>query len=211
MFYFFKDKRVLIIGSVILGVLAVVICYFYYNNSDTIELNEKISLKTEVNEKKETNFYVDVKGAVKDPGVYLVSDGERVIDAITKAGGLSKNANTSNINLSKRLVSEMVIVVYTNDEVKKGSKKSECNTECNCEVIEINNCIESDEIKTNLININKASVSELMTLSGVGESKAQAIISYREENGSFKTIDDIKNVSGIGESLFKNIKDSITV
>ena len=104
----------------------------------------------------------------------------------------------------------MVIVTYTNNEIKKGSKTLECDTECNCEVIEINNCIESKESSTK-ININTASIDELMTLSGVGESKAKAIIAYREENGEFKTIEDLKEVSGIGDALFENIKDGITV
>ena len=207
---FFKDKRVLIIGgSVLLVIIGIILCFFYYNAEEEITQNE-ISVKPNVTEKVSANFYVDVKGAVKDPGVYLVSDGERVVDAIEKAGGLSKNANTSNINLSKKLESEMVIVIYTNSEVKKGSVKSECDTECNCEVIEINNCIESEESRSK-VNINKASIDELMTLSGIGESKAKAIVTYREENGNFKTIDDLKNVSGIGDALFESIKDKITV
>jgi len=210
MFDYLKNKRVLIISGIVVVVsIVLVLVFFSRDNSNTIELTEEIGVK-ENKEEAISNFYVDVKGAVKDPGVYLVSDGERVIDAIIKAGGLTKNANTSNINLSKRLESEMVIVVYTNSEIKKGSKKLECDTKCNCEVIEINNCIESKENSAK-ININTATIDELMTLSGVGESKAKAIIVYREENGNFKTIEDLKNVSGIGDALFESIKDGITV
>lgn len=204
-----KDKRVLIIGSVLLVLIGIVLGVSYYNDEEELIQNE-ISVKTNVTEEALTNFYVDVKGAVKDPGVYLVSEGERVIDAINKAGGLSKNANTSNINLSKRLESEMVVIVYTNNEVKKGSVKSECDTECNCEVIEVNNCVENEK-SSNKVNINTASIDELMTLNGVGESKADNIIKFREENGRFKKIEEIKEVSGIGDALYENIKDDITI
>lgn len=89
--------------------------------------------------------------------------------------------------------------------------KSKCDTKCNCEVIEINNCIESEENKTNLVNINTATIDELMTLSGIGESKAKAILLYREENGYFKSIEELKNVSGIGDVLYNAIKEGITV
>jgi len=214
MINFFKDKKVLIVGMSLIAIIFGILGYFYFNsNNEKIILNESISIKEENIDLVENNFYVDVKGAVKDPGVYLVSEGERVIDAIEKAGGLKKNANTTNINLSKRLVSEMVVVVYTDSEIKKGKKGLECDTKCDCEVIEINNCIESEikDTQSTKVNINKASVEELMKLSGVGESKANAIVTYREENGNFKSIAEIKNVSGIGDALFESIKDGITV
>lgn len=209
MFDFFKDKKVLIIGGCLLVLLIGFVVIYYFNDNDEIIESSLVSVET--TSVSTSNFYIDVKGAVKDPGVYLVSNGERVIDAIEKAGGLKKNANTSNINLAQRLVSEMVIVVYSDNEIKKNSPKLACNTKCNCEVIEINNCIENEVIQSDKININTASIDELMTLSGVGESKAQSIISYREENGLFKTIEDIKNVSGIGDALYESIKDSITI
>lgn len=213
--YYLKDKRVIIGISVFLVLCGLfLIIYFFKGSESDMEFQSELTVETkEEKENVESNFYIDVKGAVKDPGVYLVSEGERVIDAIEKAGGLKKNANTSNINLSKRLSSEMVVVVYTNNEIKKGKNSLECNTECNCEVIEINNCIEREESKenTNLININTASTEELMNITGIGESKAKSIIQYREENGNFKVIEDIKNVSGIGDALFEKIKGSITV
>lgn len=207
MFDLIKDKKVLIIGGCLLVFLIGFVIIYYFNDNEKII--ESALVINETTKESVDNFYVDVKGAVKDPGVYLVSDGERVIDAIEKAGGLKKNANTTNINLAQRLVSEMVIVVYTNNEIKKNSPKLACNTKCNCEVIEINNCIESEN-NSDKVNINIASIDELMTLTGVGESKAKSIIAYREENGLFKTIEDIKNVSGIGDALFESIKDSIT-
>jgi competence protein ComEA len=107
----------------------------------------------------------------------------------------------------------MVVVVYTDKEVKNGKKSINCDTKCDCEVIEVNNCIESDskDEQSVKVNINNASVEELMSLSGIGESKANAIVTYRENNGNFKGIEEIKNVSGIGDSLFENIKDDITI
>lgn len=204
------DKKAIIIGSVVLIVLIIVLLYFYKSNeNDDYEL-EDLSIVTTSEVVDNEKFYVDVKGAVKDPGVYLVENGARVIDAITLAGGLEKNANTGNINLSQRLESEMVVYVYTNKEVKSGSVKSECDTKCNCEVVEVNNCVDTTE-GSELVNINTASLEELMTLSGVGESKAKAIISYREENGNFESIEDLKNVSGIGDAMFEKIKGEITV
>lgn len=214
MINFLKDKKVFVSGSVLLVFILIFIgIYFSKSQNKDFLLESEISVNEDTRDDINSNFYVDVKGAVKDPGVYLASEGERVIDAIEKAGGLKKNANTDNINLSKRLVSEMVVVVYTDNEIKKGKKSLECDTKCECEVIEINNCIESETkvIQGDKVNINKASIEELMTLSGVGESKAKAIIEYRGENGNFKSIEEIKNVSGIGESLFENIKDWITI
>lgn len=210
MFNFIKDKKWLIVGGFSL-VLLISFALVYYFNDNKEKISESSLVIKETTKESVENFYVDVKGAVKDPGVYLVSDGERVIDAIEKAGGLSRNANTSNINLAQKLESEMVVVVYTNSEIKKKNSKLSCDTTCNCDVIEINNCIENENSNSNLVNINTASIDELMTLSGVGESKAKSIIAYREENGNFKTIEDIKNVSGIGETLFLSIKDKITI
>lgn len=214
MINFLKDKKVFVVSGVFLIVILILIGLFLgKNQKDEVLLENKIGINEETNVEGNGNFYVDVKGAVKDPGVYLVSEGERVIDAIEKAGGLKKNANTTNINLSKRLVSEMVIVVYTDSEIKKGKKSLECDTKCECEVIEINNCIESETkvTQSDKVNINKATIEELMTLTGVGESKAKAIVDYREENGNFKSIEEIKNVSGIGDALYENIKEGITI
>ncbi|MBQ4583535.1 MAG: helix-hairpin-helix domain-containing protein [Bacilli bacterium] len=195
-------------------------------------------------------YSVDIKGAVKKPGVYKIVKGSRIIDVIEYAGGLTKSAYTNNINLSKKVSDEMVIYIYTKNEYKKNVKVEELNTcicpqedavitECvenNSSVIEKNEdsavevIIESvngvDESKNNkesenvsnsteeankLININTASSSDLTSLPGVGESKANNIIKYREENGNFKSIEDIKSVSGIGDALFNKIKEFITI
>lgn len=177
---------------------------------DTLTFNETTNKTTsEVFEKN----YIDIKGSVKNPGVYEFKKNDRVIDAINMAGGLLKNANTSNINLSQKLVSEMVIYVMNNSEIKNGSKVISCDTKCKTEVIEVNNCVEEKKLETskNKININTATVEDFTSLSGIGEAKAKSIVEYRNSNGNFKSIEDIKNISGIGEALFNKIKDNIEV
>lgn len=177
---------------------------------DTLTFNETTNKTTsEVFEKN----YIDIKGSVKNPGVYEFKKNDRVIDAINMAGGLLKNANTSNINLSQKLVSEMVIYVMNNSEIKNGSKVISCDTKCKTEVIEVNNCVEEKKLETskNKININTATVEDFTSLSGIGKAKAKSIVEYRNSNGNFKSIEDIKNISGIGEALFNKIKDNIEV
>ena len=161
---------------------------------------------------QDTTFYVDIKGAVKKPGVYEVYSGDKIIDAINLAGGLTKSANTSNINLAQSLKKEMVIYIFTNAEIKNNSSKSSCDTTCQMEVVEVNNCAdnESSSAISGKVNINTASKEELMGIPNIGSSKADAIIEYRKTN-KFMTIEDIMQVSGIGSSVFDKIKDYLTV
>lgn len=168
---------------------------------------------------KDNLVYVDIKGAVKKPGVYKINSDKKIIDVITMAGGLMENANTDNINLSKKVTDEMVIIIYTNEEVKNSNIVDTVikviDKECVCPNIQNDGCIntEINDSITNVnktININTATLEELMSINGLGEAKAKAIIKYREENGYFKIIDDLLNVSGIGEALFEKIKEYIT-
>ncbi len=203
-----KYKKYLISGGIVIFIIITFISYVYVDkNDDLLESVEQTSTTTELIKK---NFYVDVKGAVQKPGVYKFKDGDRVTDAINKAEGLSKNGNTSNINLSKKLTSEMVVYIYTNSEIKNGAKALACNTSCNCETINVDNCYE-EEKTNNKINLNTATKEELLTLPGIGESKAKAIINYREINGNFQSIEDLTNVSGIGTSTFENLKEYISI
>lgn len=153
---------------------------------------------------------VDIKGSVKKPGVYELETGKRVIDAINKAGGLLKDADTRAINLSKVLEDEMAIYIYKKEE----------SIILECPIIEVKECpilecpvLENDACTTNestKVSLNNATKEELMTLTGIGESKAIDIINYRNII-KFKTIEEIMNVSGIGESTFNKIKDLITI
>lgn len=133
---------------------------------------------------------VHVKGEVKKPGYYELNYGSRVKDAIDKAGGAAKNANLNGLNLAAKL--------RDGDEIIVPSKGRDASSDI----------IESGE---NAVNINTADVSLLCTLEGIGKETAEAIVAYRINNGGFETIEDLKNVDGIGKAKFDAIKDKIIV
>lgn len=228
-YYIEKYKYILIIVFLVVIIFIILAIKLNKNNEPQIE-KQDVSLENKEEVKKETKIRVDIKGLINKPGVYEMDIGSRVIDLINKAGGLKEGANTEYINLSKKLEDEMIIIIYSNDDVSK-FKETDKNViyikyKCDCPDNINSACInESDKVNTNgvesnkkeqtedknLISINTGTVEELMTISGVGESRAKAIIKYREENGEFKTIEDIKNVSGIGDALYSKIKDYIKV
>lgn len=200
-------------------VVAAVIVYFMSSQSEEdalqtanlltpVEQPESVAVEQpEAEEQSEQavpeSVIVDVKGAVKYPGVVQLTTEDRVMDAIEAAGGYTEQANPVTINHAQKLVDEMVIYVPQQGE--------------NIEELSIQTAIASttggqasarDDGK---ININTATEAELTTLSGIGPSKAAAIIAYREENGGFKTIEDLKNVSGIGDKTFEKLQDAIKV
>ena len=153
---------------------------------------------------------VDIKGAVKNPGVYEIDKDMTTYELIKLAGGLRSYADTSLINLSKKLSDEDVVIIYTIDEVASltsGDRSVKVvEKECMCPKISNVSCINNK----NIININTASLEELQKLSGIGKSKAEAIIEYRKNN-PFTKIEDIMNVKGIGKSLYEKNKESIGV
>ena len=219
-------KKYLILVFCLLLLAASTIAFFKLNNEkteveDNFVANNEIITKevSEVAKQEEVKLYFDIKGSVKKPGVYEFNQGDRIIDAINKAGGLTKNATTNNLNLSKKLTNEMVIYVFNKNELTTTKAFEQVNNvaECKCETIEVNNCVdknttnESANNETAKININTDSKEKLMTISGIGSSKADAIIEYRTKNGNFKTTEDIINVSGISKTIYDKIKDTITV
>ena len=222
-------KQILVVVLFTLLITSCISLYVVKFNKTSKEKNKKqeivLTEKKEVQEKKvekENNsiIMVDIKGEVANPGIYTLEGTKRVIDVINMAGGITKNADTSVLNLSKKLKDEMVIIVYSYYEVKNFSYIKEVEkkvqTECSKGINNIQNdaCIEENEVTeetSSIISINTATKEELMTLTGIGEKKAEDIIKYREENGEFTSIEDIKNVKGIGDSLFEKIKDYITL
>ena len=150
-------------------------------------------------------IYVHICGAVKNPGVYEILHSARIADLIREAGGLLENAAGDSINQAQHLEDGQQIYIMTKSEHK--TKQSALNqTDGNAS--QGSNDTGSGK---NLVNINTADQQTLMTLTGIGEAKAQSIIAYREENGAFAKIEDIKNITGIKDGVFQKIKDDITV
>jgi len=253
-------RHIYLIGGCILIVIILIglgIWKLDFSEQDYISKGDD-SLVIEKQEEKEKNneifvetidtVVVDIKGAVNSPGIYYVDSNSRVSDVISAAGGVLDYADTSVINLSRKVFDEMVIIIYTKDEVNNFIKVKEEEKEKQeaCIIVEekiINDaCVCKDDVdnsnlnsnsnitssnntndinkdsadnnssgKIELININQASLEELMTLSGIGESKAKLIIEYRDTNNGFKDINELKNIKGIGNSIFEKIKDNITV
>ena len=215
-----KDKKmiVLIILTIVFFLLSVfslsLLIYQNSNKDDDISVNYDDELDSDEDEKAR-GFKVEIKGEVINPGVYEVTH-----DNIDLAGGLTENAYIDNINLSKKLDEEMVIIVYNKNKIdnKNNSFQNKKvyideSVQKKESVITPNNTqnTESSSVDNSLININTASKEELMKLSGIGESKALKIIEYRSANGNFKAIEDIMKVNGIGKSTYEKFKDKITI
>ncbi|WAA11521.1 helix-hairpin-helix domain-containing protein [Fervidibacillus halotolerans] len=202
-----EKKKLIIVGSFVGFAIGVYIIHnqlsdsvqqvsvdenpFLFMDEEVIEDQEKKEASVIEEDKK---MMVDVKGAVNKLGVYKVEEGERIIDVIQRAGGFTDEADVDQINLSERVTDEMVIYVPKIGEEKKTPL-----------------VIGGGGKKQDQININDADEQLLQTLPGIGPSKAQAIVQYRKENGPFKEIEELMNISGIGEKTFEKIKDSITV
>ena len=238
---FVLSRKYLIVISLIFVLIIGSIFYFGFNtkkdNNDNTDTSLELLAEKEP-EVVEEKCLVDIKGYIENTGLYEVNCDSRVNDIITLAGGLKEDADTSVINLSKKIKDGMVIVIYSKEEVnnfieikqEETIKEEKCKTSS---VVVNDACITKNErvdneniVNTNtneqvnneevdntpkIVSINTATKEELMTLKGVGESKALAIIAYREENGPFTNIEDIKNVKGIGEKMFDAIKDYITL
>ena len=140
---------------------------------------------------------VDVKGAVKSPGIYDLPVGSRVNDAVQKAGGLTEQADSKSLNLAQKVSDEALVYVPTKGE-EAASQQTASGTA-------------SSTSKEKKINLNKASLEELKQVKGLGGKRAQDIIDHRETNGKFKSVDELKKVSGIGAKTIEKLKDYVTV
>lgn len=159
--------------------------------------DEKNGQQTEL-QTRQSKIFVHIAGAVKSPGVYELDENARLYQLVEIAGGMTKKAQKDSVNLAEKLTDGQMVLILTKNEYQKQRADPEGKAE--------------QSSQTNgLLDINLATVEELMGLSGIGETKAKAIIAYRDENGAFQTIEDIKKVSGIGEATFNNIKSEITV
>ena len=191
------SAKAAVIGGILLILVGVGGLFFKKEESveeTTVVETTVLAEKTEVSTTQEAVIFVDIKGAVKNPGVYQMKSGDRVKDALEAAGGLTEEADSQKVNLAKRLEDQMAIVVP-----KVGEEAEEIPA----------GATSKEEAKEGKVNINTATVEELKTLKGVGEKKAEAIIEYRKKNGSFQTKEDLMKVRGIGKKLFESFQERI--
>lgn len=224
------DRDRLKILAVFVSVFLILCGYFYFTQRNTM-INKVAKIQTQssnsdisqnhpelesaekiIDGLKVMTSTVHVAGAVKNPGVYNLPSSSRVIDAIEKAGGATENADLDQINLADYVSDGQKIEV---PKLKSG------DTSLNYKLItdeldkiganKIDSTNEKSSSKSDLVNINTADSSELQSLPGIGTTIANSIIEYRKENGNFETIEDLKNVSRIGDKTFDKLKDLITV
>lgn len=173
--------------------------------SSAEEETEKVESKTKTDEEGSEQVTVDIKGAVKNPGVYELKAGARVHEAIQKAGGLTADAEAKSINQAQKLSDEAVVYV-----AKIGEEGADV-TQTGQHQTNASNSAGIGSGKSDKVNLNKATEAELQTISGIGQKRASDIIAYRESNGSFKSVDDLKKVSGIGDKTLEKLKEYVTV
>lgn len=164
---------------------------------------ESVDMETEASKEEETDAEeaadcaVYVCGAVVMPGVYVLPAGSRICEAVSAAGGMQENAAYESVNQAEEIQDGQMIVVLTKEELQEG------------QVLE--DGTRQQDTADDRVNLNTATKTQLMTLPGIGEAKADSIIAYREKNGGFSSIEDIKKIEGIKEGVFSKIKDSIAV
>ena len=160
--------------------------------------SEKEIKKEEKDESAEQDLItVDVKGAVKSPGIYDLPVGSRVHDAVQKAGGLTEEADSKSLNLAQKISDEALVYVPTKGEEVASQQTGSGTT--------------ASTSKDKKVNLNKASLEELKQVKGLGGKRAQDIIDHREANGKFKSVDELKKISGIGAKTIEKLKDYVTV
>lgn len=207
------NKMYLFVGVLIIAALAI---YYFMPEKQENAINADSQWQEEaaeplkeqqkekeaaVNQAKPETIMVDVKGAVVNPGVYEAEIGDRVFDIIQLAGGLQENADKNQINFAMKVADEMVLYLPV-----LGEQSIENNSEA--PVTGSFATASSDEGK---VNLNTASETELQTITGIGPSKAAAILEYRETNGRFQEIEQLMEISGIGEKTFEKLKEEVTV
>ena len=167
--------------------------------AEVAAVSKDLSTEKEVKEEpvEQDLITVDVKGAVKSPGIYDLPVGSRVNDAVQKAGGLTEQADSKSLNLAQKVSDEALVYVPT-----KGEESASQHTGSGAP---------SSTSKEKKVNLNKASLEEIKQVKGLGGKRAQDIIDHRESNGKFKSVDELKKVSGIGAKTIEKLKDYVTV
>ncbi|MBR6504448.1 MAG: helix-hairpin-helix domain-containing protein [Clostridia bacterium] len=204
-----KEKIIIVIIGVIL-IISVVI-YFIDRNEENefIEVNNEIANLTEEEVVEETEeseeIILHIIGAVKNPGIVKIKEGSRIVAVIEAAGGIAEDADISKINLAYVVEDgQKIFIPSITDEITEETEY--VTSESGDNII-----VDDNEGENVMVNINKATQTELETLPGIGPAMALRIIEHREENGNFENIEEIKNVKGIGDAKFENIKNNICV
>lgn len=177
----------------------------YMNNiyaeseSENETVNSSVNVSStnlDTENQKKSLIIVEIKGEVKNPDVYEIEDGSIIRDLINLAGGLTSEANTDGINRAEKLRDNQLIVIPNKSDISSGSVINQNASTTN---------------NSSVININTAPLEELKKITGVGDVKAQSIIDYRDKNGGFKSIEELKNIDGIGSKTFEKIKDQVGI
>lgn len=210
----YRNKVVVFVMLLLLMILSVVYTWqrqrttHEFVSDDLMKIEETVVSETSESEEILQDIIVDIKGAVKLPGVYQMTTQDRVIDLIEKAGGILANGDTETVNLAQKLTDQMSITILDKNQVQELSTNNGGGIDsANKELQNFWNI----SSQTSKIDINTADISQLETLPGIGPSKANAIVAYREEHGSFQSIEDIQNVTGIGAKTYEKLQESIQV
>ena len=219
-----KNKK--IIGLVIITIIIFIVSIFLYKqkssnafkeeymteifeeeSNDNMEYTETLEEDTTIiNEDSidRNKIIVEIKGEVAKPDVYQLEEGSIIKDLIDMAGGVTEEADLSRINRAEELLNhELIIIGNINDETESSVVQNSS--------VSSGNSTDNDSKSSTLININTADLEQLKEITGIGNIKAQSIIDYREANGGFKSLEELKNVDGIGDKTFEKIKEQITL
>ena len=208
-----KKQKIVVIA--IAGIVAIGIMYFIYNKNqvkEDINIENEILVNNVITNENNTNddiVIIHITGSVKNPGIVKLKEGSRIEDAIESAGGLTENADITKVNLAYVVEDGTKIKIPSASEEDIGDEDI-IDSKSGDNIIIKENTVSSNN-STQTININKATEKEFETLPGIGPSLASKIIEYRNQNGKFESIEDIKNVNGIGDNKYEKIKDLITV
>ena len=187
-------KRWIYVGAMAAALIVFVLWLFFQEDSRqkaVLKASDTEAVQTENSPGDTAEIYVHITGAVNNPGVIRLAPGSRLIDAIEKLGGLTENADTDSVNLASVLEDEDKIHIYTREETAETGAVSASGT--------------------GRVNINTASLEDLKTLPGIGDAIGKSIIDYREKNGAFKSLEELKEVDRVGDKVFDKLKDSITL
>lgn len=207
------NKKTIILGCGLVGIIIMIILFFCFDNNGfensnkddldiyDIALIEENENNDEKIENKISKIKVHITGEVLKQGLIELDEGSRIADAINEAGNITEFADLSKVNLAYELSDgQKVYIPSIKDETEEYISESAGES-----------VLEDEDVKEGKININTADIDLLQTINGVGESLASKIIDYRKQNGKFKNVEDLKNVSGIGDKKFEDIKDKVIV